>query len=108
MASPINTFKSLAVNVTTSSQIVYTAPVDTTTIVLLAQATNVGAQSAGITFFMRRGGVDTELVEDFVIPVADAASLLNGKLVIEPGSSIGVLGTANGILKLTVSYLETR
>ncbi len=108
MASPINTFKSLAVNVTTSTQFFYTAPADTTTIVLLAQATNVGASTAGITFFVRRSGVDTELVEDFLIPVGDAASLLNGKLVIEPGNSMGVVGTANSILKLTVSFLETR
>jgi hypothetical protein len=108
MASPINTFKSLAIEVTTTPNIFYTAPVDTTTIVLLAQATNVGNSDAEITFYTRKNNVNTELVKNFVIPVKDAASLLQGKLVIEPGSSVGVVGTANNVLKLTLSILETR
>jgi hypothetical protein len=107
MASPINTFKSYAVNVTTSPNTFYTSPIDATTIVLLAQATNVGAAEANVTFYTSLNS-GTEVVKDYTIPVGDAAGLLSGKLVLEPGDSMGVVGNANATIKLTVSILETR
>jgi hypothetical protein len=107
MASPINTFKSYAVDVTTSPDTFYTTPIDTTTIVLLAQATNVGSASANVTFLTSING-STEIVKDYTIPVGDAAGLLTGKLVLEPGNSMSVVANANAAIKLTVSILETR
>ena len=108
MASPLNTFKSVGANVTTVSSTVYTCPLETTAIVLLAQATNINASSAGnITFFSSVNG-NTELVKDFTIPVGDSAGLLSGKLVIEEGASIGAYANAAGVLKLTLSILETK
>jgi hypothetical protein len=107
MASPINTFRSVAVNVTTTPTIIYSAPIDTTTIVLLAQATNVGSVDSDITFYTSLNGT-TELVKDYTIPVGDAGSVLQGKLVLEPGTSMGVVGNSNNNLKFTISFLETR
>jgi hypothetical protein len=108
MASPLNTFISVAANVTTDSEIIYTCPVETTAIILLAQATNINSTDAGnITFYSSVNG-GTELVKDFTIPVGDAAGLLSGKLVIEAGQSIGCLANANSVLKLTLSILETQ
>jgi hypothetical protein len=107
MASPLNTFKSVGANVTTVATTVYTCPAETTAIVLLAQATNINASSAGnITFFSSVNG-NTELVKDFTIPVGDAATLLSGKLVIEAGQSIGCSANANSIFKITFSILES-
>jgi len=107
MASSINTFKSYAVDVTTSANTFYTTPVDATTIVLLAQATNVGSNDGNVTFSTSIN-TDTEIVKDYTIPVGEAAGLLTGKLVLEPGISISVVGNANATIKLTVSILETR
>ena len=107
MASSINTFKSYAVDVTTVANTFYTTPVDATTIVLLAQATNVGAGDANVTFSTSIN-TNTEVVKDYTIPVGDAAGLLTGKLVLEPGISMSVVGNANSTIKLTVSILETR
>ena len=106
MASSINTFKSYAVDVTTVANTFYTTPPATTTIVLLAQATNVGAAEANITFSSSING-STEIVKDYTIPVGDAAGLLTGKLVLEPGVTMSVVGNANSTIKLTVSILET-
>jgi hypothetical protein len=106
MASSINTFKSYAVDVTTVANTFYTTPPATTTIVLLAQATNVGAAEANITFSSSING-STEIVNDYTIPVGDAAGLLTGKLVLEPGVSMSVVASANATIKLTVSILET-
>jgi len=106
MASLVNTFKSVAVDVTTSANTFYTAPSNTTAIVLLAQVTNVGNADANVTFSSSTNG-DTELAKDFTIPVGDAASLLTGKLVLEAGNSVSVSANANSALKLTLSVLES-
>lgn len=108
MASPLNTFRSVAANVTTVASNIYTCPAETTAIVLLAQATNVnGSDNGNITFYSSING-NTELTKDFTIPVGDAAALLSGKLVIEEGESIGVYANANSTLKITLSILETK
>ena len=108
MASPLNTFKSVAANLTTVPTTIYTCPAETTAIVLLAQATNTNNTDDGnITFYSSING-NTELAKDFTIPVGDSAGLLSGKLVIEEGKSIGSYANANGVLKLTLSILETK
>lgn len=108
MASPLNTFKSVAANITTVPTNVYTCPAETTAIVLLAQATNTNASNDGnITFYSSING-NTELAKDFTIPVGDSAGLLSGKLVVTAGNSIGVYANANSVLKLTLSILETQ
>jgi len=108
VASPLNTFRSVATNITTVPADIYTCPAETTAIVLLAQATNISAADSGnITFYSSING-NTELAKDFTIPVGDAAGLLSGKLVIEEGESIGCYANANSVLKLTLSILETK
>ncbi len=108
MASPLNTFKSVAANITTVATNIYTCPAETTAIVLLAQATNIDSTNSGnITFYSSING-NTELVKDFTIPVGDSAALLSGKLVVTAGNSIGVYANANSVLKLTLSILETQ
>lgn len=108
MASPLNTFKSYAANITTVATNIYTCPAETTAIVLLAQATNIHATNdANITFYSSVNG-NTELAKDFTIPVGDSAALLSGKLVVEAGNSIGVYANANSALKITLSILETK
>ena len=108
MASPLNTFKSVASNLTTTPTTIYTCPAETTAIVLLAQATNTNNTDDGnITFYSSVNG-NTELAKDFTIPVGDAAGLLSGKLVIEEGQSVGAYANATGVLKLTLSILETK
>ena len=105
MASPLNTFKSVVANLTTANTTVYTAPANTTAIVLLAQVTNVGSGTSNVTF--RTSASNTELVKDFSIPVGDAGSVLDGKLVLEAGNSVIASASGNNELKITVSILET-
>ncbi len=107
MASPLNTFISVGANITTDLTVVYTCPAETTSIVLLAQATNISSTDANITFSSSLNG-GTELAKDFTIPVGDAAALLSGKLVIPAGSTVSASANANSRLKLTLSILETK
>lgn len=106
MASPLNTFKSVAVELNTVSNYVYTCPAETTAIILLAQAANINTNTSNITFFTSLNS-NTELVKNFPIPTGDAAQLLGGKLVIEAGNSVGAYASTNNHIKLTLSILET-
>jgi hypothetical protein len=120
---PLNTFKtktSLIGNDTTGT--VYVAPVGVTSIILMAQVTNITTGTQYVNFLHHRrlpvlpdaqgngaqaGNVDSYLVKDFGIPASDAASVLTGKLIIESLDSIRCYTPNAGTLQLTLSILET-
>lgn len=108
MATPLNVFKTVSVELTTSGQLLYTVPADVTTIVLSAQITNVTSTVAQVTFWFENS-VPTafELVKDFYVPKNDVVSGLVGKLVLEPGFTLNASASANSTLKITLSLLET-
>ena len=54
MALALNVFQTIAKTVPNAEDEVYTAPVGYTGVVLLAQVTNVGAQSHDVTLIHRR------------------------------------------------------
>ena len=121
---PLNTFKTkTSILTTNSSTRVYTAPVGVTAIVLMANASNIDADNTHlITFSHYRnlpvlpdtqgnggqgGNVITEQVKDFPIPTNNAAALLSGKLIVESLDSVIAYADAPGVIKLTLSVLET-
>jgi hypothetical protein len=105
---PLNTFKSVASNLTTINTLLYVAPTEITTIVLMAQIANVGNATANATFYYKTNtGPMVELVKDFEIPKADAGSVLTGKLVLEQADKIYAVASANNRLKIVLSLLET-
>ena len=104
---PLNTFKTQAYQLTTSSQIIYTAPSGYTAIVLGAQASNYGASDATVTFTLSKGGTEYILLNTFTVPTNDAASVITGKLVIETGASVKAVASANSTINLVMSLLET-
>jgi hypothetical protein len=105
-SAPVNVFKSFADQLTTDVGTLYVAPTGTTSIILLAQVANVSGNNANVTF--QTSMANTELVKDFTIPVGDAASVLQGKLVLEAGESVSAQASSNNSLKITLSILETR
>jgi len=122
---PLNTFKTKTARVSDgvySTSTVYTAPVGVTSIILMAQISNVGTQTESVSFMHHRNrrvladaqgngaqepNVDTFLVKDFQIPAQDAANPLSGKLIIETLDSIRCIGSSTSTLQLTLSILET-
>lgn len=109
MATPINVFKTVTAEVTTSNEVIYTAPTGNTGIVLMAQIANITNSSGEITFihFDSATNSDTELVKNFSIPGNDAASVITGKLIIEAGDSVKIFASANNKFKITLSILES-
>lgn len=106
---PLNTFKNVPLAVTTNLQTVYTAPLGITSIVLLAQVANVAEGEVGVSFihYSYRTATTTYLVKDIGVPPNDTRILLGGKLVLETGDQIRIIGSANDSLQFIASILET-
>jgi hypothetical protein len=116
----VNGYATTAVGTST----VYTAPIGVTSIVLMAQISNVTTQTQTVSLVHHRnrpvladaqgngaqsGNLDSFLVKDFAIPANDAASLLSGKLIIESLDSIRAYcgGSTTATCQLVLSILET-
>ena len=122
---PLNTFKTktaILQTTTGTASTVYTAPVGTTAIILMAQIANVSTATHSISFLHHRnrqvladaqgngaqvGNFDTFLVKDFGIPNNDAFNPITGKLIIEELDSIRCYGTTSTGLQITLSILES-
>jgi hypothetical protein len=122
---PLNTFKTkTAVLSTSTTATVYVAPIGVTSIVLMAQVSNTDdTNDHAITFSHHRRfrvlpdaqgnnaqspNVTTELVRNFVIPAADAGTMITGKMIIESQDSIrAYTNDTTGKMKLVMSILET-
>lgn len=111
MALALNVFKTVTTVISLTPQIVYTAPVGYTGVILLAQVSNVSSNTHSITFLHRRTKtgttIDTEILSGFPISGNDAASLVSGKLVLESGDSLVLSGSDATNLKFIASILET-
>jgi hypothetical protein len=120
---PLNTFKTKTFMLNSvSTQTVYTAPVGVTSIVLMAQVSNISTQTQFVDFIHYRnipvladaqgnggqtGNTISYLAKNFPIPESDAASMLTGKLIIETLDSIRAKVSNSGTCQLVLSILET-
>lgn len=111
MSGALNLFKTTLANVTTTTTTVYTPPLGYATVVLLAQVSNTGGDTVQVSAGIRRttGNVtaSTSLINNYSIPVDDAASILTGRLILQYGDSLQLSASANTSAQLVLSYLET-
>jgi hypothetical protein len=107
-AIPLNTFKTIVANVTSVANTIYVCPPGVTTVVLMAQVSNVDtANTIEVTAAHVRSSNVTRLIANAQIPIQDAASLLMGKLVLETGDGFSIRANANDVAEITLSILET-
>lgn len=106
---PLNTFKNLPYPITTTLTSIYSAPLGITTIVLMAQASNVVSVPVTVSFvhYSYRLARTTYIIKDITVPPNDARTLLDGKLVLETGDQIRIQAGANDSLQFIASILET-
>jgi len=109
VATPLNVFRTVTASLTDSDLVVYTAPLGITTIILLAQVSNISEEEATVTFSHNEttNEIQTELVKNFSVLPRDAASLITGKLVVEQNDEIRAFASTNDKLKITLSLLES-
>lgn len=120
---PLNTFKTKTAKLgNTPGTTVYTAPIGTTAIVLMAQVSNMSTQTHYVSFshFRNRpiladaqgnggqaGQTTSTLVMNYGIPPNDAGSPLSGKMILEQLDSVQAYADSTGTLQLVLSVLET-
>jgi hypothetical protein len=108
MAAAVNVFRTFTETVGLTTSVFYTAPVGYTGVVLLAQVTNKGASTHTMSFGYRRSsGSDTDIIKDLAVPTSDTANLLSGKLVVESGDKLTIVGSNATDLQFLASILET-
>ena len=107
MAAAVNVFRTYTETVGLTTSVFYTAPIGYTGVVLLAQVTNKGTSTHTMSFGYRRSGNDTEIIKGLAVPESDTANLLSGKLVVESGDSLTIVGNNATDLKFLSSILET-
>ena len=74
---------------------------------LLAQVSNVSGDEAAVTLSHMRQRTETQLVQGYVVPPNDAATVLTGRLVLEEGDRIRVSSSADNYLKIVLSLVES-
>ena len=107
---------------TTATVTAYVSPIGVTSIVLMAQVTNISTQTQFVNFIHYRnrpilsdaqgngaqpGATETFLVKNFALPAGDAGTVLSGKLIVESLDSVRCYATNSGTCQLTLSILET-
>lgn len=111
MALPLNVYKTITSVVPTNTVGIYTAPVGYSSVILLAQASNIDAATHTISFAHKRTrvgvAVTTEILKDFPIEGNDTSTLLGGKLVLESGDSLLISASDSANIKFIGSILET-
>ena len=111
MAGALNLFKTTLANVTTTSTTIYTPPLGYSTVVLLAQVSNKGNNTVQVSANVSRNtanvATSTSLINNYSIPVNDAASILTGRLILQYGDSLQLSASVNTSAQLVLSYLET-
>lgn len=103
----LNTFRNITNVLTTSNTTLYTAPITSTSIILMAQVTNITASPANVTFVLNNVSSNTELAYNLSVPPNDAVNVLTGKLVLQNAHSVFASAGVNSALKITMSVLET-
>jgi hypothetical protein len=120
---PLNTFKTKTALLTSATgSVVYTAPIGTTAIILMAQVANISTQTHYVTFthFRNRpvladaqgngaqaAQTTSTLVVNYGIPSGDAGSPLSGKMIVESLDKIQAYADTPNTLQLVLSVLET-
>jgi len=108
--TPLNVFKAIRHDVTTSTVGIYTAPANVASIVLGAYAANVSGGIATVTASHYRstdGLGETAIVNAIKIPTNDSLSMLDGKLILETGDEFRISAAENGTVEFTLNILET-
>jgi hypothetical protein len=111
MALPLNVFKTVTKIVSTTPVGIYTAPTGYSSVVLLAQAANISANTHTISFSHQRSvagiAVTTEIVKNLPVPGSDSTNLLFGKLILESGDVMVLSASDPSNIKFIGSILET-
>jgi hypothetical protein len=103
------TFKHIQASLTTSETTLYTAPSNGTSIIFMAQVSNIDAfdgSTVTLKAYDSSAATNKFLSSNVIIPAKTVAGLLTGKLVLEANDSIAGKAAANNFIDIVLSVLE--
>lgn len=106
MALPLNVYRTPKGVVSETPEIIYTAPVGYTGVVLMGQVSNSGNNTERVLFSVV-GNETIEITPNTPVPAEDSIRLFSGKMFILSGDSLELSGTNDSTLKYYFSILET-
>jgi len=110
MATALNVFRTVTADLTTSDEILYTAPTRKSGIFLSVQACNLTNTTVNVNFYhSSNANVNTALAKNFKIPAGDALAVIGAgsKLVLETGQKVIASASANNSVQMLMSVLES-
>ena len=111
--TPLNVFRAVRFEVTTTTVGIYTAPANVASIILGAYAANVytGIHTVTASHYRATVGSDSygeiAIVNGIKIPAHDTLSMLDGKLILETDDEFRISGTQAGSVEVVLNILET-
>jgi len=108
MATVLNSFKTVTANLTSSIANVYTAPSGYSTVILLAQVSNLTGGTLTVSGnIYKLNGNSASLVKNASLPPNDAINLVGGRLILQTGDSFAAGANVADASQLVLSLLET-
>jgi hypothetical protein len=107
MPAALNNFRTTLVDLTTTTANVYTPPIGYSTVVLMAQVSNIGNGTIEISAGVNRSSNYTSLIKEASVPVSDAITVLTGRLILNYGDTLQFTSSDDTSAQLVLSYLET-
>ena len=107
MSGALNLFKTTLADITTATTTIYTPPLGYVAVVLMAQISNNGVGTIQVSASVLRSSISTSLINNYSIPVDDAASILTGRLILQYGDELQLSSSDDTSAQLVLSYLET-
>jgi hypothetical protein len=107
MAGALNVFKTIRANLTPSMTAVYTPPLGYATVILLAQVSNITANTITISANVSNATSSTALIKNALCPSGDAITVLTGRLVLAFGENFEIQSATASSGQLTLSLLES-
>lgn len=115
LSIPLNRFRRVSRTLTTTPTIIYTAPFDRASILLVTLATNKTSVNQNVTLtlsatkpqdYAQYTQPSIQLVEQTVVGAKDSANLTIGKVVMIDGDNLIASASNNNAIDMTVSILE--
>lgn len=107
---PLNAFKNIAVNLSTSEQLVYETPSGVSSIILSAVCSNYTTNDVAVTFKIEKqtqsGPVQFYLVPGIDVISKDVFQVIAGRLVLEEGDKLYAFSGSNNAVDFIMSVNE--
>lgn len=103
---PINTFKLVPKDLNGGENIIYTTPVNVSTIILSLHLANYSAIDQRVSVRLVSGSVTASILVEALVPAKETLNPFSGRVVLETSNSLVVSASNSGVMQAALSILE--